>query len=85
MCVITYLNTNFLRREYELMANKKCAAFTKQQLEEIITTMRSGGAGFRKNEQIATALLLEANLGMRIEDILAIHLQDIVMDGDVTA
>ena len=63
------------------MANKKCAALTKEQLEEIITTMRSGGAGFRKNEQIATALLLEANLGMRIEDILALHLQDIVMDG----
>lgn len=58
LCVITYLNTNFLRRKYELMANKKCAALTKQQLEEIITTMRSGGAGFRKNEQIATALLL---------------------------
>lgn len=40
------------------MANKKCAALTKQQLEEIITTMRSGGTGFRRNEQIATALLL---------------------------
>lgn len=67
--------------KYELMANKKCAALTKEQLKEIITTMRSGGAGFRKNEQIATALLLEANLGMRIEDILALHLQDIVMNG----
>lgn len=63
------------------MANKKCAALTKEQLKEIITTMRSGVAGFRKNEQIATALLLEANLGMRIEDILALHLQDIVMNG----
>ena len=68
-----------MRKKYELMANKKCAALTKEQLKEIITTMRSGGAGFRKNEQIATALLLEANLGMRIEDILALHL------GDVTA
>ena len=67
--------------KYELMANKKCAALTKEQLKKIITTMRSGGAGFRKNEQIATALLLEANLGMRIEDILALHLQDIVMNG----
>lgn len=63
------------------MANKKCVALTKEQLENIITTMRSGGAGFRPNEQIATALLLEANLGMRIEDILTLHLQDIVMDG----
>ena len=70
-----------MRKKYELMANKKCAALTKEQLEEIITTMRSGGAGFRKNEQIATALLLEANLGMRREDILSLHLQDLVMDG----
>lgn len=72
---------NFLQRKYELMANKKCVALTKEQLENIITTMRSGEAGFRPNEQIATAPLLEANLGMRIEDILVLHLQDIVMDG----
>ena len=63
------------------MANKKTVALTREQLEEIITTMRSGGAGFRPNEQIATALLLEANLGMRIEDILDLRLQSIVMDG----
>ena len=30
------------------MANKQCVALTKEQLEEIITTMRSGGTGFRK-------------------------------------
>ena len=80
-CVIMPLYTNFSRRKYEPMANKKCVALTKEQLKNIITTMRSGGAGFRPNEQIATALLLEANLGMRIEDILTLHLQDIVMDG----
>ncbi len=30
------------------MANKKCAALTKEQLKEIITTMRSGGADSEK-------------------------------------
>ena len=40
------------------MANKKCVALTREQLEEIITTMRSGGAGFRPNEQIATGHLM---------------------------
>ena len=52
------------------MANKKTVALTRDQVAEIISAMRSGGAGFRKNDAIATALLLEANLGLRIEDVL---------------
>ena len=35
-CVIMPLYTNFLRRKYELMANKKCVALAKEQLENII-------------------------------------------------
>lgn len=42
--------------------------------------MYSGGAGFRPNIRIATILTLEANLGIRIEDILSLHLNDIVRD-----
>ena len=63
------------------MANKKTVALTLQQYETIITTMRTGGAGFRANDRIATALVLEANLGMRIEDILKLRLCDIIKDG----
>ena len=64
------------------MANKTTIALTKEQYELIIQTMRSGGAGFRANNRIATALVLEANLGIRIEDILELKLQDIIQDGD---
>ena len=62
--------------------NKKTLALTKEQYEEIIRTMKSGFSGFRANVRIATALMLEANLGIRISDILKLHLCDIVKDGE---
>ncbi len=64
------------------MANKTTVALNKEQYNEIISTIRTGGVGFRKNDRIATALVLEANLGIRIEDILELKLNDIISDGD---
>lgn len=64
------------------MANKETVALTVEQYEEIIKTMRMGGAGFRPNERIAAILTLEANLGMRISDILAMKPNSIVKDGE---
>lgn len=64
------------------MANKKTVALTKEQYTELITTIREGGAGFRSNERIAAALTLEANLGLRIEDVLEMHLTDVIRDGN---
>ena len=62
--------------------NKKTLALTAEQYEEIIRTMKSGFCGCRPNERIATALVLEANLGLRISDIIKLRLCDIVRDGD---
>ena len=64
------------------MPNITTVALTKEQYKEIIETMRSGGKGFRPNEKIATALILEANLGMRISDILALTPKNIIKDGN---
>ncbi len=64
------------------MANKTTVALTLQQFEEFIHAMKSGGAGFRANERIAAALILEANLGIRISDILALTPQSIIKDGN---
>ena len=50
------------------MANKKTIALTTEQYNEIIDTMKTGFTGFRSNNRIATALVLEANLGLRISD-----------------
>ena len=62
--------------------NKKTTALTTEQYKEIIQTMRSGFAGCRANDRIATALVLEGNLGIRISDILKLKPRDIVLDGD---
>lgn len=61
--------------------NKKTTALTTEQYREIITTMKQGGCDFRPNERIATALVLEGNLGLRISDIIRLRLCDIVSDG----
>ncbi len=61
--------------------NKRTTALTTEQYREIITTMKEGSPLFRPNERIATALVLEANLGLRISDIVRLRLCDIISDG----
>lgn len=62
--------------------NKKTVALTTEQYQEIIRTMKQGFTGCRPNPRIATALILEANLGLRISDIVKLRLMDIVRDGE---
>lgn len=67
------------------MANTKTRAVSKQELEQIITTIRTGfvlptGEKLRPNERIAVALTLQANLGLRIGDIVKLRLSDIVLE-----
>ena len=62
--------------------NKKTLALTEGQYKEIIDTIRTGFLSSRPNQRIATALVLEANLGLRISDILQLRLKDIVKDGE---
>ena len=62
--------------------NKRTKALTTEQYTEIIQTMTEGFSGCRPNERIATALVLEGNLGLRISDILKLRLCDIVRDGN---
>lgn len=62
--------------------NKKTKALTTEQYQKIIETMKMGSSIFRPNERIATALVLEGNLGLRISDILNLRLCNIVKDGD---
>ena len=62
--------------------NKKTMALSTEQYREIIQTMKTGFCGCRPNERIATALVLEGNLGLRISDVIKLRLADIVRDGD---
>lgn len=61
--------------------NKKTVALTTEQYQEIVTALKNGFTGCRPNERIATALVVEANLGLRISDVLSLRLSDIVRDG----
>ena len=61
--------------------NKKTIALTRDQYQLIIETIYQGFSGMRPNPRVATALVLEANLGLRIGDILRLHLSDIIQDG----
>lgn len=73
------------------MPNKKTLALTEESYKKIIETMKAGfiykdqcgqEKRFNPNNKVATALVVEANLGLRISDILALRLKDIVKDGD---
>jgi integrase len=66
--------------------NKKTLALTQEQYYLIIDTIRSGftnrdSTEFVPNSRVATALVLEANLGLRISDIIKLRISDIVRDG----
>lgn len=54
---------------------------TTDQYKQIISTIKMGRGNLRANPRIASALIAEANLGMRIGDILRLKLSDIVSDG----
>lgn len=67
--------------------NKKTVALTEDQYKNIIQIIRDGfacsdGHIVKPNERIATALSLEANLGLRISDILQLRLSAIIHDGN---
>ncbi len=67
--------------------NKKTIALTSEQYRRIIKTIRSGficadGHTVKPNIRIATALSLEANLGLRISGILQLRLSSIIHDGE---
>ena len=77
--------------KYEILGgdgmNKKTVALTNEQYEKIIETIRNGficsdGHIVKPNKRIATVLSLEANLGLRISDILQLRLSTIVHDGN---
>lgn len=61
--------------------NKKTIALTTEQYKNIITAMKEGSSFFHPNERVATALVLEGNLGLRISDIVKLRPCDIVNDG----
>jgi integrase len=57
-------------------------ALTDTQYRSIIQTLLHGFEDSRPNPRVAAILTAEANLGMRVGDILRLHMADIVRDGN---
>jgi integrase len=74
------------KAEVPTMPNYKTVALTDEQYATIIRTMREGfeigDMNVEPNERVATILTLEANLGLRVGDILRLRLNDIIRDGN---
>lgn len=68
------------------MANFKTRALDTKEYKLIIETIQQGfthgGVEYQPNSRIATILVLEANLGLRIGDILSLRLNDVIKDGE---
>ena len=67
--------------ERGIAMNKQTTALTTEQYSAIINAMKHGSEAFRANDRIATALVLEGNLGIRIGDIVQLRPCDIINDG----
>ena len=65
--------------------NKKTRAIDEETYKLIIATMKNGfaheGVQYKPNERIATVLVLEYNLGLRVGDILNLTVDSFVKDG----
>lgn len=67
--------------------NKKTRTLTDEQYVNIIRTLQSGfvrsnGSVVKPNKRVAAVLVLEANLGLRLFDVLCLRLESIVKDGN---
>lgn len=65
--------------------NKKTVALDKEQYQQIISNIQQGfvtdtGYTFKPNNRLSTLLVLQANLGLRLSDILHLHICDIIKD-----
>lgn len=67
------------------MGNYKTRAVSRQEFKDIIDTIRTGftlpnGKRVRPNERVATCLTIQANLGLRIGDVVKLRLSDIILE-----
>ena len=64
--------------------NKRTKAIDEETYKLIITTMKNGfkheGVQYKPNERIATVLVLEYNLGLRVGDILNLKMDSFIKD-----
>jgi len=68
------------------MPNKKTRALTQEEYYLVIETIRTGfttskGVRIKPNKGVLAATVIQANLGLRISDVMNLKLSDIIKDG----
>jgi integrase len=69
------------------MPNKKTRALTQEEYYLVVETIRTGfttskGVQIKSNKKVLTVAVLQANLGLRISDVMNLKLTDIIRDGE---
>jgi integrase len=76
-----------IERKVHTMGRYTTRSLEESEYRKIILLMRTGyeynGVKHRPNDQIATILVLQANLGCRIGDIMALTTDSIIKDGNI--
>jgi integrase len=66
--------------------NKRCVTYSDEEYRQVVELLRNGFAldnhRVRPNSRIATVVVLEATLGLRLCDILDLRMTSFVRDGD---
>ena len=62
--------------------NSETRVITKDEYVEIIQTLRAGYLNHRPNPKVAMALIMEANIGIRISDIVEFSLNKVIKEGN---
>lgn len=70
------------RRKKSAPKGRAARAITEEEYAELIETMRHGGCGFKPSDRNATAFVVQANLGLRIGDVLKLTPSSFVRTGN---
>ena len=66
--------------------NKRCTSCTEKEYKQCVCLLREGfewnGKLIKPNYRIATVVILEATIGLRLGDVLRLRLSDFVRDGE---
>lgn len=69
------------QRKEKAPKGQAARVITKEEFDELIDTMREGGSFFQPNERAAAIFQLQASLGLRLGDVLALRQSSFVKDG----
>lgn len=87
MCSAKLADSKELKdRKLVFTINKRTKAVDEETYKRIVSVLRKGfthtGVDYKPNERIATVLILEYNLGLRVGDILNLTVDSFVKDGN---